>query len=62
MEGGDERERCGLGLVALGRFSGCSTPVMNGASHAGQRPVSQLTEMNRIEPSRAESYRARGAF
>ncbi|TGZ47061.1 Uncharacterized protein DBV15_02988 [Temnothorax longispinosus] len=35
--------------------------VMNGAScapAAGQRPVSQLTEMNRVEPSRGEAVRA----
>ncbi|EZA61964.1 hypothetical protein X777_07313, partial [Ooceraea biroi] len=47
-------------LVALGRLlRGCNS-VMNGAScapAAGQRPVSQLTEMNRVEPSRAEPGR-----
>ncbi|KOC71263.1 hypothetical protein WH47_05378 [Habropoda laboriosa] len=30
---------------------------MNGASHAGQRPVSQLTEMNRIEQNRVAPNR-----
>lgn len=30
---------------------------MNGASRAGQRPVSQLTEINRIEPNLPEYRR-----